>query len=221
LDAKGGVAGEPGVGAGGDRAGGAGGASASAGDGNIAGQGGQAPVGPCSAPVQLANFDTDPGGTMGRYVTPSSGPVNGSVVSWSSTEGVTALGAGKLLATFGVAGEQAQLSLYFTHANWDCKTKLHAQVKLTSATGLSHIKGMSLSINSGSASYSAQFTTATDWAMDTWYPIELPFLTASYQDPASTLPVFTDVTSIGIEMLTKSAATAVETTMYVDDVWVE
>jgi len=170
----------------------------------------------------LANFDTDPGGAMGRYVNPSSGPVKDSVVSWTDAEGVDALGAGKLLATFRVAGEQAQLSLYFNHATWVCQTKLHAKVKLIAATDLTHINGVSLTINSGTGSYSAHFTSTTSWAMDTWYSIELPFLTASYQSPANTLPVFTDVTSIGIQALARTTGTIpVDTTMYVDDVWVE
>lgn len=134
------------------------------------------------------------------------------------------MGAAKLLAKFSAAGEQAQLSLYFTpHASWDCRTKVRAKVKLVSVAGLGYVNGLAMSINSGTSSYSAQFTSTTGWSMDTWYTVELPFATASYQNPAATLPVFTDVASIGIMVQIKSAAgtVPVETTLYVDDVWLE
>ena len=236
MDAQGGMAGEPGPGGAGGSAGdGLGGAAGdglggAAGDGNIAGAGGEGgalpPVPTCTGPVELANFTTDPGGAMGRYVTPATGPVQQSVVSWSSTEGVAALGAGKLLATFGAYSEQAQLSLYYNHAKWLCQTKLRAKVMMISATDLSHINGVSLGINSGNSTtgtrYSSQFTSTTTWMMNTWYTIELPFATAGYKDPPNTLPDFTDVTGIGVMMQTKSTGTLpVETTLYVDDVWLE
>jgi len=163
---------------------------------------------------------------MGKYVTPEApavSPVQSSTVEWVSTaEGVAAPGAGKLNATFGAAGEQAQLSLYFTHAVWTCQTKMHAKVKLVSAVDLSHVSGITLNINSGNwTRYSSQFTGISGWAMDTSYSIELPFATANYQSPANTLPDFNDVQAIGVMVQTKSDVTPVPTTLYVDDVWVE
>src|SRR6478609_4893014 len=101
MNPEGGMGGhvEPGqAGAGGDSAGGAAGAGGdgpgSAGDGNAGagGEGGQAPV---ACHTILANFDTDPGGAMGTYLTPDGAPVQSSTVAWSSTEGVLAKGAGK------------------------------------------------------------------------------------------------------------------------------
>jgi hypothetical protein len=238
VDAQGGMAGSesgPGGagGSAGDGLGGAAGDGNIAGDGNVAGAGGeggegstQPPLPTCTGPVELVNFNTDPAGAMGKYLTPATGPVQQSVVSWNATEGVTAPGAGKLLATFGAYSEQAQLSLYFNHAKWLCQTKLRAKVKLISATDLSHINGIGFGINSGNSTtgnhYSQQFTSTTTWAMDTWYMVELPFATAGYKDPAGTLPDFTDVVGIGIQVQTKSTGTLpVETTLYVDDVWLE
>ena len=201
---------------------GPGGAAGSGGDG-AGGEGGQAPV---ACHLDLFKFDSDPGGSMGKYLTPATGPVQSSTVSWNSVEGVTAPGSGKLIATFGALGEQAQLSLYTTPGPLACHTKLHAKVKLVSATDLSTINGIGLSISSGpfdsTGRYSAQFTSTSSFAMDTWYSIELPFATASYQSPANTLPDFTDVRGFGIQVQTKTTgATPVETTLYVDDVWVE
>ena len=169
-------------------------------------------------------FTSDPGGAMGKYLTPDTGPVQSSTVEWSSTEGVAAPGAGKLNATFGALGEQAQLSLYPSLV-LPCVTKLHAKVKLFSATDLSQINGLNFSINSGSGSdsrYAAQFTSTSTWVSDTWYAVELPFATANYQNPSNTLPDFTHVTGIGFQVQTKSAGTTpVPVTLYVDDVWVE
>lgn len=232
---EGGTAGEPGPGPGPGGAGGAGGDSAEgglggdgpgiAGDGNTAGaggEGGQTPPVACNVVIQ--NFNTDPGGAMGKYLTPDTGPVQSSTVEWSSTEGVAAPGAGKLNATFGALSEQAQLSLYPSLA-LPCVTKLHAKVKLLSATDLSQINGLNFSINSGSGTatrYAAQFTGTGTWAMDTWYAVELPFATANYQNPSNTLPDFTHVTGIGFQLQTKATGTTpVPVTMYVDDVWVE
>lgn len=168
---------------------------------------------------------------MGIYLTslaPSGGPVppvKGSTVEWSSSEGFTLPGAGKLNATFGAFGEQAQLSLFPLPGTWTCSTTLHARVKLVSAIDLSQINGMSLGINSGSGSdvrYSAAFTSTTNWTMDTWYAIELPFATAGLQIPANTLPDFTHVTGVGVQLQTKTVGpTPVPVTLYVDDVWVE
>ncbi|HEX2673751.1 MAG TPA: hypothetical protein VHM25_22890 [Polyangiaceae bacterium] len=207
-----------GAGAGGDSAGGAGGDSPGAG-----GEGG-AP-GPVVCHNILQAFDTNPGGSMGKYLTPSTGPVQSSTVEWSSTEGVIAAGAGKLNATFGALGEQAQLSIYFpAGTQWPtCNTKMHAKVKIISAVDLSHLNGIALNINSGTGSrYSSQFVSTATWMMDTWYELELPFATANYQNPANTLPDFTDVNSMGVMLQTKSAGNPpVATTLYVDDVWVE
>ena len=164
---------------------------------------------------------------MGRYVTPSTGPVQSSTVEWNSTEGVIAMGSGKLTATFGALSEQAQLSIYFpTGTKWTtCNTKMHAKVKVHSAVDLSHLNGISLSINSGNATsgrYSSQLVSTTTWLMDTWYELELPFATANYQNPANTLPDFNDVNSMGVMLQTKSAGNPpVPTTLYVDDIWVE
>ena len=217
----GGAGGDSAGGAGGDSAGGAGGDSAS----GAGGEGG-AP-GPVACHNILQAFDTDPGGSMGKYLTPSTGPVQSSTVEWDSTQGVVAVGAGKLNATFGAFSEQAQLSIYFPAAtHWPtCNTKMHAKVKLFSAVDLSHVNGVSLSINSGNATsgrYSSQFVSTATWMMDTWYELELPFATASYQNPANTLPDFNDVNSMGVMIHTKTAGTTpVLTTLYVDDVWVE
>ena len=58
--------------------------------------------------------------------------------------------------------------------------------------------------------------------LDTWYEIELPFATAGYKNPAGTLPDFTNVVGIGFQLKAVTAGTLpVETTMYVDDVWLE
>jgi hypothetical protein len=244
MDAEGGMAGSepgpgPGAGAGGDggsagdAAGGAGGdRSGSAGDGNAAGAGGEGGQVPIACHTDLFKFDTDPGGSMDKYLTPATPtagpvpPVQSSTVEWSSTEGVAAPGAGRLNATFGALGEQAQLSLYTPPGTWACRTKLHAKVKLQSATDLSAINGIAFTINSGpydnTGRYSSQFTSTSSFALDTWYAIELPFATANYQNPASTLPEFTDVRSIGIMVQTKTAGTTpTPVTLFVDDIWVE
>jgi hypothetical protein len=232
-----GSAGEAGEGPGGaggeagDTAGGAGGEAGdgSAGDGNFAGaggEGGQAPVVP-QCPKVIFNLDADPGGSMGKYLTPATGPVQSSTVEWSSTDGIGASGAGKLNATFGAFGEQAQLSLYLAaNTVWTCTTKLHAKVKLQSATDLSAINGIAFSINSGpydsTGRYASQFTSTSTYAVDTWYSIELPFATAGYQSPPNTPPLFTDVRGIGIMVQTKSTGTTpTPVTLFVDDVWVE
>jgi|GEM_PF-1568015 len=241
---EGGTAGEPGpgpgpgdAGSGGDSAGGAGGeggdigsAGATSGGGGTGGSsggtggsgGGTAGTGgACNAIIQA--FNTDPGGAMGRYVTPETGPVQSSTVEWSSTEGVTAPGAGKLNATFGALGEQAQLSLY-PSAVLPCVTKLHAKVKLVGAD-LTAINALSVSINSGSGTdtrYAAQQHLTASWVSDTWYAVELPFATAGYQNPVNTLPDFAHVTGLGFMVQTKTTGTVpVPVTLYVDDVWVE
>jgi len=231
IDGEGGKAGEPGPGPGGaggsagDSAGGAAGDSAggAAGDsaGGAGGDGGQPPVVLC--PKLLFNFDADPGGAMGKYLKPDAPatgpvpPVQSSTVEWSSTEGVTAPGSAKLNATFGAYGEIAQISLYFTNASWTCKTKLHAKVKLVSATDLSHISGIALSISSANYTiYTAKFNSTAAFALDTWTPIELDLT-----NPAS-VPDYTDIDGLGIQLQTKSAGTTpVPTTMYVDDIWLD
>ena len=228
MDSEGGEGGnEPGTGGangeggdGGDGAGGAGGDSA----GGAGGEGGQAPVA-CHA--DLFKFDTDPGtGAMKTYLTPATGPVQNSTVSWDSSEGATTPGAGKLIATFGALGEQAQLSVYPARGPIACRNKLHAMVKLVSATDLSAINGVSLSINSGpfdaTGRYSSQFTSTSSWVVNTWYAIELPFASAGYNNPANTPPLFEDVAGFGVQLQTKTTgATPGEVTMYVDDIWVE
>jgi len=229
---EGGMGGVPGPGpgpggAGGDSSAGAGGDGPGiGGDGNLSGaggEGGQAPVPPVACNVIIQNFNADPGGAMGRYVTPETGPVQSSTVEWSSTEGVTAPGAGKLNATFGALGEQAQLSLY-PSAVLPCVTKLHAKVMLIGAD-LTAINGLSVSINSGSGTdnrYSAQFASTATWVSNTWYAVELPFATAGYQNPVNTLPDFAHVTGLGFMVQTKTTGTVpVPVTLYVDDVWVE
>lgn len=235
ASAEGGMGGyvEPSAGgAGADSAGGTGGESAggegpgTAGDGNWAGEGGEGGASGASGPVAchtiLSGFDSDPGEAMGKYLTPETGPVQSSTVEWSSSDGVAAAGVGKLSATFGAAGEQAQLGLYFNHASWTCQKKMHAMVKLVSAVDLSHVKGITLNINSANwTRYSSQFTSTTTWTIGTWYAIELPFATANYMDPANTLPDFNDVQAIGVMVQTKSDVTPVATTLYVDDVWIE
>jgi hypothetical protein len=235
IGGEGGMAGsEPGPGpggSGGDAAGGqagTGGDSAgSGGDGNNAGSGGEggqpAPL-PCH--TDLFSFNADPGAGIGTYLTPDTGPVQSSTVEWSSTEGVAAPGAGKLNATFGALGEQAQLSVYTPAGTWACTTKLHAKIKIQSATDLSTLNGINFSINSGpydnTGRYAAQFTSTANFALDTWYSIELPFATAGYQNPANTLPLFSDVRSIGFQLQTKkTGAIPTPVTLYVDDVWVE
>jgi hypothetical protein len=223
----GGSAGDNAGGAGGDSAGGAGGDSAGGAD-SEGGEGGQAPVA-CRA--DLFKFDTDPGTTsMKTYLTPATGPVQSSTVSWDSTVGAptpgSGPGSGKLIATFGALSEQAQLSVYPPAGPLACHTALHAKVKLISAGDLSTLKGVSLSINSGpfdsTGRYSSQLTNTASWALDTWYTIDLPFATASYQNPPNTLPLFEDVRGFGVQLQTKeSGATPVEVTMYVDDIWVD
>ena len=222
---------EPGPGpggAGGDSAGGAGGDSAGGAGGDGPGAGGEGGAAPVVCHNILQAFDTDPGGSMGKYLTPSTGPVQSSTVEWNSDEGVIAKGAGKLNATFGALSEQAQLSIYFpSGTKWaTCNTKMHAKVKvLSTGADLSYLNGISLSINSGNATsgrYSSQFVSTATWMMDTWYELELPFATANYQNPANTLPDFNDVNSMGVMLQTKSTGTTpVPTTLYVDDVWVE
>jgi hypothetical protein len=236
TNAGGGMGGsdEPGPGgAGGDSAGGAGGdaagGDANAGAGNSPGAGGEGGApGPVACHVIIQAFDTDPGGAMGKYTTPSTGPVASTTFEWSSTEGVTSAGAGKLNAAFGAFDEKAQLSLYLPNpTQWTtCKTKLHAKIKLVSATGLDHVKGVNLNINSGdhngTSRYSLKFTSNTGWAMDTWYPIEFAFANPDYANPTGTLPDFTDVVSLGVMVESKTVGvTPAPTTMYVDDVWVE
>ena len=166
ANGEGGDGGDGAGGAGGDGAGGAGGDSA----GGAGGEGGQAPVA-CHA--DLFKFDTDPGtGAMKTYLTPATGPVQNSTVSWDSSEGATTPGAGKLIATFGALGEQAQLSVYPARGPIACRNKLHAMVKLVSATDLSAINGVSLSINSGpfdaTGRYSSQFTSTSSWVVNPW-----------------------------------------------------
>ena len=205
----------------------AGGDSAGGADGE-GGEGGQAPV---ACRVDLFKFDTDPGtGSMKTYLTPATGPVQSSTVSWSPDVGAptpgSGPGSGKLIATFGALGEQAQLSVYPPAGPLACHTKLHAKVKLISAGDLSTLNGISLSINSGpfdsTGRYSSQLTSTSSWALDTWYTIELPFATAGYQSPPNTLPLFEDVRGFGVQLQTKSTgATPVEVTMYVDDIWVD
>jgi len=235
IGGEGGTGGnEPGPGpggSGGDAAGGQAGAGGdgpgSGGDANDAGsggEGGQAAPLPCH--TVLFNFNTNPGGGIGTYLTPNTGPVQSSTVEWSSTEGVAALGAAKLNATFGALDEQAQLSVYTPAGTWACTTKLHAMIKLQSATDLSTLSGLNFSINSGpyddTGRYAAQFTSTANFALDTWYAIELPFATAGFQKPPNTLPLFSDVRSIGFQLHTqKTGATPTPVTLYVDDVWVE
>ncbi|HYP75193.1 MAG TPA: hypothetical protein VER12_04545 [Polyangiaceae bacterium] len=238
MAAEGGMAGSepgPGPGPGPGGAGGSGGDGASGeggdgpgsgGDGNLAGAGGEGGQAPLACHTDLFNFTTDPAGSMGKYLTPDTGPVQSSTVEWSSLEGAAAPGAGKLNATFGAAGEQAQLSLYLPKTTWTCTTKLHAKIKIQSATDLSAINGVSLSINSGpydsTGRYSSQFTSTSSFVPDTWYAIELPFATAGYQSPVNTLPDFTDVRSVGVMLQTKATGTTpTPVTLYVDDVWVE
>ena len=211
----------------GDTAGAGGDGPGIAGDGNIAGSGGEGGQVALPCHLDLFNFNADPAGAMGKYLTPSAGPVQSSTVEWSSTDGVgTPPGAGKLNATFGALNEQAQLSLYVPAAPWACTTKLHAKIKIQSATDLSAINGVSFSINSGpydnTGRYSAQFTSTSTFALDTWYSIELPFATASYQQPANTLPDFNDVRGVGVQLQTKTTGTVpTPVTLFVDDVWVE
>jgi len=223
----GGEGGDSAGGAGGDSAAGAGGDSAGGADGE-GGEGGQAPV---ACRTDLFKFDTDPGtGSMKTYLTPATGPVQSSTVSWSADVGAptpgSGPGSGKLIATFGALGEQAQLSVYPPAGPLACQTKLHAMVKLISAGDLSTLNGISLSINSGpfdaTGRYSSQFTSTASWVTDTWYAIELPFATAGYQNPPNTLPLFEDVRGFGVQLQTKTTgAIPVEVTMYVDDIWVE
>ncbi|HYQ05165.1 MAG TPA: hypothetical protein VER96_41095 [Polyangiaceae bacterium] len=226
---------EPGqAGAGGDSAGGAAGAGgdgpANAGTGNSTGEGGEgggAPVVPQPCHVILANFDTDPGGSMGKYVNPNTGDNATSTVVWTDAEGVTMTGAGQLNANFGAFGDKAQLSIYFpSGTQWTtCKTKLHAKVKLHSTTDIGHVNGVNMNINSGKTTtshYSLKFTSTTSWTMDTWYPVEFAFASPDYADPAGTLPDFTDVNSIGVMVEAKTVGiTPVPVTMYVDDIWLE
>ena len=222
-----GAAGEGGGngGNGGSTAGGGGTGGGTAGTGGNGGNGGN---GGGSCHTDLFTFDTDPAGSMGKYLTPATGPVQSSTVEWSSTEGVAAPGAGKLNATFGALSEQAQLSLYLpANTSFTCTTKLHAKVKLQSATDLSGINGIAFTINSGpydsTGRYASQFTSTSSWVLDTWYAIELPFATANYQSPANTLPLFTDVRGIGVMVQTKTSGSTTPTpvTLFVDDVWVE
>jgi hypothetical protein len=243
LDGEGGMGGDsdpgPGPGPGGaggsagDWAGGAGGEGGSdpggAGEGGIGGEGGQAPV---TCHTDLFKFDAD--GSMDIYLQPTKPaappyqPVHDSTFGWSATEGVAAPGAGRLDATFGTLGEKAQLSLYLpANTAFVCQTKLHAKVKLQSATNdLSAINGISFSISSGpwggTGRYSNQFTSTTNFELDTWYSIELPFATAGFQSPDNTLPLFTDVRGLGVMVETKTTGAApTPVTLFVDDVWVE
>ena len=215
----GGAAGDAAGGMGGDGPGNAGSNNAGAG-----GEGGQV-VQPCH--TDLVNFTTDPGTSIGKYLTPDTGPVQSSTVEWSSTEGAAAAGAGKLNATFGAFGEQAQLSMYLAKTTWTCTTKLHAKVKIQSTTDLTGLSGINFSINSGpydsTGRYSSQFISTASFALDTWYAIELPFATASFQNPANTLPDFTDVRSVGVMLQANktTGTTPTPVTLYVDDVWVE
>jgi hypothetical protein len=244
IDGEGGTGGDPGPGGAGAGAGGSAGEGGAggdgpgiAGDGNVAGEGGEGGQAPLPCHMDLFKFDTNPGvapsGAMDEYLTPASptppappAPVQSSTVEWSSTEGVAAAGSGRLNATFGALNEQAQLSLYTPAGAWTCRTKLHAKVKFQSATDLTAINGVLLTINSGpydnTGRYSNHFTSTSTFALDTWYAIEMPFATASYQSPANTLPDFTDVRSIGIMVQTKTTgATPTPLTLFVDDIWVE
>lgn len=217
----GGAGGDSSAGAGGDSAAGAGGDSAAGagGDGNYAGSGGEGGEGVAPCHVVIQNFSSDPGAGMGLYIGSQTGPVkDDSSVTYSSTEGAAATGSGKLFAKLSAYGQFAQLGLFLpSNTVWTCKSKLHAMVKLQSATDLTHLTGIEFSLSSNNyAIYTPQLNSTTGFAMNTWTPIVLNFATAT---PA---PKFDSVSGIGFQLKTVAAGTVpVDTTLFVDDVWLE
>jgi len=167
----------------------------------------------------IQNFSSDPGAGMGLYIGSQTGPVkDDSSVTYSSTEGAAATGSGKLFAKLSAYGQFAQLGLFLpSNTVWTCKSKLHAMVKLQSATDLTHLTGIEFSLSSNNyAIYTPQLNSTTGFAMNTWTPIVLNFATAT---PA---PKFDSVSGIGFQLKTVAAGTVpVDTTLFVDDVWLE
>jgi len=223
--AEGGMAGmETGPGgSGGDGLGGAGGdGPAAAGDGNTAaGAGGEAGAGTLGCRQNLQNFTTNPGGGIGLYIgdPAQTTPVKDSTVVWNSTQGSAAQGAGQLNATFGAYSEYAQIGVYLSPPlnSWTCTKKLHAMVKLVSATDLSHLLAVHLSVSSDNYGiYTAVDVPIAGFVLNTWKAIELNLATAE------TPPKFTAINGVGIQLKTVAVGTLpVATTMYVDDLWVE
>jgi hypothetical protein len=179
----------------------------------------------------LYNFDSTTSVPTGWAAGPGYGTTdlagaNAATTAYSGTEKNQCTGSLKAtfpftsyaLFTTGQATQESGVLQYTGASNWTGKTKLHAWVKVDSASGVNHIGFLQFFASSTTGGYQSVVDGGTWWT-GAWHEIVWT-LPATGWDKAT-------VNNYGLQVNLKSAAptggpaTPTTTVVYLDDVWVE